>query len=131
MNSTFIQPGLQEVLRRAGDDEEVAASISFVDEKAAKRFASMANQVVFDTTLNIDYGEENITGKMRDYLSPKIHELNIQAVGNHVDTSLPGGLLKAMDRKGDDLGISSITSSESETNIESWGEDWVVSSTDI
>ncbi|MCG8642318.1 MAG: hypothetical protein MI862_21510, partial [Desulfobacterales bacterium] len=75
---------------------------------------------VLDTTLNFEEGEDDVTKKMRRFLTPKISDLNIEADGNQVSAFFSKDLIECLDRHANDLGISSIDSSV----LESWGIEW-------
>lgn len=120
MNSSSIKTALAEILRQKQDDQEVAVDFSFSDEKNAQKFANLANQVVLDTTLNFEDGDDDVTKKMRRFLTPKISDLNIEANGNQVSALFSKDLIECLDRHANEMGINSIDSSA----LESWGIEW-------
>ncbi len=113
LKSNFIQSELSQILQQARNDQEVATSIGFVDQQAANRFANLCNQVVFDTTLDMEMGEEDITDKLRQYMLQNTIDQNIEAVGSQVTMSMPKGLVQEIAKRGNELGVKLIQSQES------------------
>lgn len=110
MTTKRIQSELQEILRTARDDQEVATAITFASENAAKTFYHLANQVLFDSTLNVEFGEEDITEKLRHFVTQKEGGPNIQVVGNQVTGWLSKDLIQDLEEYGAEMGIDSISS---------------------
>lgn len=103
-----IQPGLQELLQTAQNDQEIAAAITFTSENAAKTFYQLANQVLLDTTLKVEFGEEDLTGKLRHYAAQKGEGLNIQVGGNQITGQLSKDLIRDLAECGAEMGVDSI-----------------------
>lgn len=101
------QSDLRELLNSARDDQEMAVEIAFETEDAANNFANLANQVVFDTTLDLQQGEEDITHALRNYAQNHL-EMNIEATRDHVNTQLPDNVIQKLKEQSKDLQIQSI-----------------------
>ncbi len=110
LKSTFIQPELKRILQETKSEQEVSAAIGFVDHRSAERFANLCNQVVFDTTLHFEAGEEDITDKLRHYMLQNTIDKNIEAVGEKVTANMPKELIQQIDEFGDELGVNMIQS---------------------
>lgn len=105
--SNTNQSDLRELLNSVTDDQEMAVEIAFESEDAANNFANLANQVVFDTNLDLQQGDEDITHALRNYAQNHL-EMNIEANGGHVNTKLSDHVIQKLKDKSADLQIQSI-----------------------
>lgn len=111
MEGKCIQSELLHILEKVQEDQEIATAIAFTSEDAAKMFANLANQVILDTTLDLEAGEEDITEKMRHYaarVAQNGSDPNIKVTGSQVTGRLSKELIREIDQRAETLGVESI-----------------------